>query len=137
MTWDYRRGDTMRLRREDAGLNRVIKLEDGRALKLVRRIEGGLGRLGEDTVQFTSLEFGLLDQLVERHTKYRDSELAFMSWQQLSGALAFKSRAADSENVRELVRRVRRKLKKVGISGLIESRQRVGYRLHASATVVG
>ncbi|MCG8416383.1 MAG: protein kinase [Proteobacteria bacterium] len=129
-------GRTMRLNEEETGITKVIELDDGRTVEFTLRIDGGIARVGGAMIEFTALEFGLLHSLIERRVERGDLELAFMSWQELSKVLAFKSRAADSENVRELVRRVRRKLKKAGIPNLIESRQRVGYRLAPEVRVI-
>ena len=56
-----------------------------------------------------------------------DAELAYVAWHEIADALAFKSVQADSENVRELVHRVRRKLGGVQADDLIESKRGVGY----------
>ena len=51
---------------------------------------------------------------------------------EIADALSFRSVQADSENVRELVHRVRRKLASVSADDLIESKRGVGYRLRAA-----
>lgn len=58
-----------------------------------------------------------------------DPALAFLWSDELARTLRFRSGRADQENVRELIRRVRRKLQSVGIDGLIDSRRHAGYRL--------
>jgi hypothetical protein len=98
-------------------------------LELVQRIAGGVGRLGDTSFELARLEFGLLQALIDRKRLHPDPELCFVSSAELSATLEFQSRDADSDNVRELVRRVRRKLAAAGADGLIESRQGVGYRL--------
>ena len=99
-------------------------------LELQQRAAGGIARTGDaSSLEFARLEFALLVALAQRKLSARDPELAFVSSSELAEMLEFKSREADSENVRELVRRVRRKLKSEGIENLIESRQGVGYRL--------
>jgi hypothetical protein len=56
-----------------------------------------------------------------------------MAWGELAGSLEFKGTGpADSDNVRELVRRVRRKLSTAGLDDLIGSRQGIGYRLNGT-----
>ena len=75
------------------------------------------------------MEFGLLQLLVERRRSVTDAELAYVAWHEIADALSFRSVQADSENVRELVHRVRRKLGGVQADDLIESKRGVGYRL--------
>lgn len=123
------RGGTVRLQRDRLGVTITLALPDDRTLELTQKVDRGVGRVGDATAEFTALEFSLIKHLIERSRQHTDSEMAYMTWQELSRVLAFKSRAADSENVRELVRRARRKLKRLGVPDLIESRQRVGYRL--------
>ena len=72
---------------------------------------------------------GLLQLLVERRRTVTDPELAYVAWHEIADALSFRSVQADSENVRELVHRVRRKLGAVQADDLIESKRGVGYRL--------
>jgi DNA-binding response OmpR family regulator len=101
----------------------------GRRVALVQRPAGGIVRVGDDTaLELARLEFALLRILAERRLAQPDPELAFVSSPGLAELLDFRSHDADGENVRELVRRVRRKLKAEGLD-LIESRQGVGYRL--------
>jgi pSer/pThr/pTyr-binding forkhead associated (FHA) protein len=101
-------------------------------VELSQRIDGGIARIGGAIVELARMEFGLLQLLAERRRNTGDPELAYVAWHEIADALAFKSVEADSENVRELVRRVRRKLSQAGIDDLIESRQGVGYRLSGS-----
>jgi hypothetical protein len=98
-------------------------------IELTQRIAGGVARIGDELLELARLEFALVKVLVERRRKQPDPELCFVSSEELARALDFRSRDADGENVRELVRRVRRKLKQAGIVDLIESRQGVGYRV--------
>src|SRR5262249_11486945 len=96
---------------------------DSAELELHQRAAGGIARSGaSSSFEFARLEFALLVTLAQRKLEARDPELAFVSSTELAEKLEFKSRDADSENVRELVRRVRRKLKAEGIDNLIESR---------------
>ena len=80
------------------------------------------------SIELAAMEFGLLQLLVERRRQVTDPELAYVAWHEIADALAFKSVQADSENVRELVHRVRRKLGGVHADDLIESKRGVGYR---------
>lgn len=122
-------GRTVPSRGKQIAFSAVLRGE-GNQIELHQRAAGGIARWGEETsLEFARLEFGLLVILAERKLTHSDPELAFVSSHELADQLDFKSRDADGENVRELVRRVRRKLRAEGIGDLIESRQGVGYRL--------
>jgi hypothetical protein len=121
-------GRTSPSRADEIMLSVVLRSGD-RTVELVERPGGGVARTGEHAIELAALEFSLLRELVERRRGGTDPERAFVAYQELSSSLDFKSVAADSDNVRELVRRVRRKLDAAGVTDLIESRQRVGYRL--------
>lgn len=123
-------GYTVPTKQKDIAFQAKVKSESGTEISLAQRAAGGIVRIADDTaLEFARLEFALLKILAERRIEQTDPELAFVSSQELSDLLEFKSAEADAENVRELVRRVRRKLKAEGIDDLIESRQGVGYRL--------
>ena len=123
-------GYTVPTKQRDVAFHAKVKSESGAELALAQRAAGGIVRIADDTaLEFARLEFALLKILAERRLQSTDPELSFVSSQELSDLLEFKSAEADAENVRELVRRVRRKLKAEGIDDLIESRQGVGYRL--------
>jgi pSer/pThr/pTyr-binding forkhead associated (FHA) protein len=123
-------GYTVPTRARDIAFHARVEDASGRPLALVQRAAGGIVRIDDDTaLEFARLEFALLKILAERRMERGDPELAFVSSQELAELLDFKSQDADGENVRELVRRVRRKFKAEGIADLIESRQGVGYRL--------
>jgi pSer/pThr/pTyr-binding forkhead associated (FHA) protein len=121
---------TVPTRARDIAFQVRVASMQGSEMALVQRASGGIMRIDEDTaLEFARLEFALLKILTERRLMHSDPELAFVSSQELADLLDFKSQEADGENVRELVRRVRRKFKAEGIEDLIESRQGVGYRL--------
>jgi len=101
----------------------------GRAVDLMQREPGGLVCADGAEVLFARTEFALLRVLVERRRAVSDADDAFVRWVDIAASLSFRSLAVDSENVRELVRRVRRKLALAGLADLIESRQGTGYRL--------
>lgn len=101
----------------------------GRTVELIERAGGGVVRAGDEVLELARLEFALLAMLVRGRQAADDPERGFVASRELAAGLDFQSRVADGENVRELVRRVRRKLDSVGVTDLIESRQRVGYRL--------
>lgn len=105
----------------------------GQSIELRQRAGGGIVRLGDTTLELARLEFALLQGLVEARQSRGDPELAFLSSRDLAASLQFQSREADSDNVRELVRRVRKKMAAAGIDDLIESRQGAGYRITWSA----
>jgi len=121
-------GRTVPNRTDELVFSAAVQAAD-RQLELVQRMGGGIARMNQTEVELGRLEFALLQLLVERRAEKRDPSLSFMSSQELSRQLDFQSVDADSDNVRELVRRVRRKLKGAGIPELIESRQGAGYRL--------
>jgi len=124
-----RTGRTVPSRNKDVAFCATLE-QHGRRLELAQRVAGGVGRVdGDSSIEFARLEFGLLAALAQKRMMNSDLELAFVSSRELADALDFKSREADTENVRELVRRVRKKLKAQGIDDLIESRQGVGYRV--------
>jgi hypothetical protein len=109
---------------------------EGRAIELLERPGGGIVQDADGTllVEFARLEFALLAALFERRRDARVAELAYLSSRELADRLAFRSRDADSDNVRDLIRRVRKKFQNVGIEDLIDSRQGVGYRITWSAS---
>lgn len=121
-------GRTVPRKSEDLVFSARIQAAD-RELELIQGSVGGIARSAGVELELGELEFSLLQLLVERRAERRDPALSFLSSRELAEALAFRSVAADSDNVRELVRRVRRKIKRAGIADLIESRQGSGYRL--------
>jgi hypothetical protein len=124
-------GRTVPTRSKEVAFTATLTREGVAAIELHQRAMGGIARRQEasTSLEFARLEFALLVVLAERKLRHPDPELCFVSSQELADQLEFKSRDADGENVRELVRRVRKKLKSEGIEDLIESRQGVGYRL--------
>lgn len=73
-------------------------------------------------------ELELVIALIARRRLERP-ELAYVRGHELAETLGFCSIAADDENVRELVLRVRKKLRAIGGEHLIETRRNAGYRL--------
>jgi hypothetical protein len=121
-------GGTLPSKVEEIAL--TVTLEHGpQTLELIERAGGGVVRGAGSTLELARLEFGLLAMLVRGRLAADDPERGFVASRELADGLDFQTRVADGENVRELVRRVRRKLDAAGFKGLIESRQRVGYRL--------
>lgn len=122
-------GRTAPTRRDELVFSAKVVTPRGHHLDLRQRVDGGVLRIGESSIELAAMEFGLLQLLVERRRTVADPELAYVAWHEIADALSFRSVQADSENVRELVHRVRRKLGTVQADDLIESKRGVGYRL--------
>jgi pSer/pThr/pTyr-binding forkhead associated (FHA) protein len=126
-------GRTAPTRRDELVFSAKVTTPKGTSLDLRQRVDGGVLRVDDASIELAAMEFGLLQLLVERRRIVGDIELAYVAWHEIADALAFKSVQADSENVRELVHRVRRKLGSVQADDLIESKRGVGYRLAGEA----
>jgi pSer/pThr/pTyr-binding forkhead associated (FHA) protein len=122
-------GRTAPTRRDELVFSAKVVTPRGHQLDLRQRVDGGVLRINESAIELAAMEFGLLQLLVERRRGVADPELAYVAWHEIADALSFRSVQADSENVRELVHRVRRKLAGVNADDLIESKRGVGYRL--------
>lgn len=122
-------GRTAPTRRDELVFSAKVTTPRGAALDLRQRVDGGVLRINDSAIELAAMEFGLLQLLVERRRTVSDAELAYVAWHEIADALSFRSVQADSENVRELVHRVRRKLSGVRADDLIESKRGVGYRL--------
>jgi pSer/pThr/pTyr-binding forkhead associated (FHA) protein len=122
-------GRTAPTRRDELVFSAKVTTPRGHLLDLRQRVDGGVLRIAESSIELAAMEFGLLQLLVERRRTVTDAELAYVAWHEIADALSFRSVQADSENVRELVHRVRRKLANVQADDLIESKRGVGYRL--------
>ncbi len=124
-------GRTAPSRRDKLVFSANVTTTAGTRIELAQRVEGGVVRAGAARVELARLEFHLLQLLTEARRDAANAELAYVPWSVVAEKLEFRSYGADSENVRELVRRVRRKLDQAGVPELIESRHGVGYRLSA------
>lgn len=102
---------------------------DGSTIQMAQRVEGGMVKQGDRQADLARLEFALLRVLALSSREAETPELSYLQWSAVAEQLEFRSHEADSENVRELVRRVRRKLQQAGLPDLIESRHGLGYRL--------
>jgi len=122
-------GRTAPTRRDELVFSAKVVTPRGHQLDLRQRVDGGVLRISDSSIELAAMEFGLLQLLVERRRSVADAELAYVAWHEIADALSFRSVQADSENVRELVHRVRRKLGSVNADDLIESKRGVGYRL--------
>lgn len=93
---------------------------------------GAVMLVGGKAVQLTLAQYELVKMLVERMDAERDqdpSNRGFMTSDELLVRLSLDSSDAAANNVRQLVRRIRRVLAKHGVADLIESRHNFGYRL--------
>jgi pSer/pThr/pTyr-binding forkhead associated (FHA) protein len=122
-------GRTAPTRRDELVFAAKVTTPRGHSLDLRQRVDGGVLRISDSSIELAAMEFGRLQLLVERRRTVADPELAYVAWHEIADALSFRSVQADSENVRELVHRVRRKLSSVSADDLIESKRGVGYRL--------
>jgi hypothetical protein len=125
-------GRTAPSRRDQLVFTAALRTAAGARIELSQRVEGGIVRVAGAAVDLGRLEFRLLQVLTEARREAVDADQAYMSWSKVADQLDFRSYEADSENVRELVRRVRRKLSQAGIEELIESKHGVGYRISAA-----
>jgi hypothetical protein len=114
----------------------TIESEDGRRFEL----SSGDAAIKSDDGAIAALaprELELVIALVARRCTLAP-ELAYVRGAELAPTLGFHSIEADDENVRELVLRVRKKLRAIGGDKLIETRRSAGYRLggavHTAAT---
>ncbi len=121
-------GRTNRVERRQLAYRATVHCEVG-IFVVQQRSDGGIVCYDDAVIELARLEFGLLQLLCERRAKAQEALLAYVPWHELANTLAFKSHDADSENVRELVRRVRKKLEAGGLARVIESRQGTGYRV--------
>lgn len=93
---------------------------------------GALAIIGGRQVQLAIAQLDLIRVLAERmvdEEREDPSTRGFVTIHELLEKLSLESTAADADNVRQLVRRVRKLLSKVGLGDLIESRHGRGYRL--------
>ncbi len=123
------KGPTTPSRKDRLAFAASFATEGGEPILLTQRVEGGVIRQGERQAELARLEFALLRVLALSRRDTEDPDLAYLAWASVAEQLEFRSHEADSENVRELVRRVRRKLEQAGLPELIESRHGLGYRL--------
>ena len=110
----------------------VVTTAAGRVVELAGHETGGVAKAGDTVIALAKMEFSLLTVLAERRKRVRDPDRAYVPWAELAASLEFRSVGADSDNVRELVRRVRRKLSIAGLESLVDSRQGIGYRLNGT-----
>ena len=90
---------------------------------------GGVVEIDGTPVHMTLAQYELVARLVTRRLAGSDAADGFISSEELLSVLSLDSLRPDDDNVRQLVRRVRRVLERAGVGDLIESRYRLGYRL--------
>ncbi|HVV86526.1 MAG TPA: FHA domain-containing protein [Kofleriaceae bacterium] len=122
-------GRTAPSRKDRLAFVAQFETHEGPAIQMTQRVEGGMVRQGERQADLARLEFALLRILAVSSREAESPDLAYLAWPSVAEKLEFRSHEADSENVRELVRRVRRKLQQAGLPDMIESRHGLGYRL--------
>ena len=116
--------------KKSAFISMAVRLrKDGQVADLLQRGDGGVIRTDSGALDLAQLEFALLRTLIEEALRATDREFHFIATDTLLRGLDFRTLAPTSENLRELVRRIRRKLKRLGLDGVIESKRGVGYRL--------
>ena len=113
----------------------TIESDDGRRFELSSSDAAIRGDGG--AIVLAPRELELVIALVARRCTL-SPEQAYVRGSDLAPTLGFHSIEADDENVRELVLRVRKKLRSIGGDRLIETRRCAGYRLggevHAAAS---
>lgn len=126
------KGRTNQSRKDRLAFVASFESSAGDPIQITQRVEGGLVKQGDRQADLARLEFALLRILALSSREAESPDLAYLAWATVAEKLEFRSHEADSENVRELVRRVRRKLQQAGLPDLIESRHGLGYRLTPS-----
>jgi hypothetical protein len=113
----------------------TIESDDGRRFELSSGDAAIRGDGG--AIALAPRELELVIALVARRCTLAPDQ-AYVRGADLAPTLGFHSIEADDENVRELVLRVRKKLRAIGGDKLIETRRSAGYRLggavHTAAT---
>ena len=124
-------GSTMPISGTEIPFVAVLDRDDG-VFEMIERPPGGLVRTSAGDIHFSKMEFSLLRALLEIQRVTEPGQ--FIASAELARALEFRSIEPGSDNVRELVKRVRRKAKANGVENLIASRSRHGYRLAGDAS---
>jgi hypothetical protein len=111
------------------------------SFKLSEPSGGGAGvvEIGGIPVHLTLAQYELVSRLVARMVDAAtdpNEQRGFISSDELAGVLSLDSLRPDDDNVRQLVRRVRRALLKAGVGDVIESKYGLGYRLSVMPRVL-
>jgi pSer/pThr/pTyr-binding forkhead associated (FHA) protein len=94
--------------------------------------EGGVVELGDQSVQLGVTQYALVVLLADRYVKDRgrdETVRGFVRAIDLITELPWDTPHPNDNNVKQLVRRVRRSLEKLGLGEALESRHGFGYRL--------
>lgn len=95
---------------------------------------GGLVDVAGITVQLTATQFEFVRVLANRmlaESDQPDPVRGFVRTSELAAELPWETAHPQDNHVKQLVRRVRKALRRAGVQSLIESRHRFGYRLKA------
>jgi pSer/pThr/pTyr-binding forkhead associated (FHA) protein len=111
------------------------------SFKLSEPSGGGAGvvEIGGIPVHLTLAQYELVSRLVARMVAAaadKSEQRGFISSDELAGVLSLDSLRPDDDNVRQLVRRVRRAMLKAGVGDVIESKYGLGYRLSVTPRLV-
>lgn len=96
---------------------------------------GGVVEVDGKPVHLTLAQYELVSRLIARMVedgKEPPDARGYISSEQLVSALSLDSLQPNDDNVRQLVRRVRRRLLEAGIGDIIESKYGLGYRLNVT-----
>ena len=130
-------GRTAPTRRDELVFSARVVTPRGHELDLRQRVDGGVLRIGDASIELAAMEFGLLQLLVERRRLVTDAELAYgVAWHEIADALAFKSvqgrqRECPASSCR--APRAPQARHRASRRSLIESKRGVGYRLAGAA----
>jgi DNA-binding response OmpR family regulator len=94
---------------------------------------GGVVEVDGKPAQLTLAQYELVSRLIGRMVedgKEPPERRGYISSEQLVSVLSLDSLQPNDDNVRQLVRRVRRRLLEAGIGDIIESKYGLGYRLN-------
>lgn len=109
--------------------------------KLSEPSGGGAGvvEIGGIPVHLTLAQYELVSRLVARMVSTENEPAdgrGFITSEELAGVLSLESLRPDDDNVRQLVRRVRKALLKAGVGDVIETKYGMGYRLSVTPRVL-
>jgi pSer/pThr/pTyr-binding forkhead associated (FHA) protein len=117
-------------------------LPDDSRLRLVGPSQsgGGLAEYGGQKVQLGATQFALVRLLADRFLaeQAQPAEVrGFVRTVDLLASLPWDTAHPDDNHAKQMVRRVRRQLERLGLPDLIESRHGFGYRLTSAPLLVG
>src|SRR6476469_3124472 len=77
-------GRTAPTRRDELVFSAKVTTPRGHLLDLRQRVDGGVLRIAEHSIELAAMEFGLLQLLVERRRTVTDAELAYVAWHEIA-----------------------------------------------------